>query len=73
MSDKRRDDDHDVANPITRAIALGIDRGTFGAINGASIVYDGAVVTDALDSPLSEVYGMPVVAYRGYFVALPWM
>ena len=29
--------------------------------------------TDALDSPLSEVYGMPVVAYRGYFVALPWM
>ena len=47
MSDKRRDDDHDVANPITRAIALGIDRGTFGAINGASIVYDGAVVTDA--------------------------
>ena len=29
--------------------------------------------TDALDSPLSEVYGMPAVAYRGYFVALPWM
>ena len=33
--------------PTTRAPAVGIDRGTFGAINGASIVYDGAVVTDA--------------------------
>ena len=32
---------------LTRVRGAGIDRGTFGAINGASIVYDGAIVTDA--------------------------
>lgn len=29
--------------------------------------------TDSLDSPVSEVYGMPVIPYRGYFVAIPWI
>ena len=29
--------------------------------------------TDSLDTPLAEVYGMPVLPYRGYFVGLPWI
>merc|ERR1712096_541179 len=29
--------------------------------------------TDSLDTPASEIYGMSVLPYRGYFVGLPWI
>ena len=32
-----------------------------------------AMATDALDTPLAEVYGMPVFPYGRYFVALLWL
>ncbi len=28
---------------------------------------------DALDDPLTEIYGMPTFWYEGYFVAFPWL
>ena len=32
-----------------------------------------ALQADALDSPLAEMYGMPVVAYQGYYIGFLWL
>jgi hypothetical protein len=32
-----------------------------------------AIQSDALDSPLTEPYGMPVIPYHGYYVGLLWL
>jgi len=32
-----------------------------------------ALQTDSLDRPLTQIYGMPVFPYDGWFIGLPWM
>jgi len=32
-----------------------------------------ALQADALDSPLAEMYGMPVIAYQGYYIGFLWL
>ncbi len=32
-----------------------------------------ALQCDALDRPYTEIYGMPMFAYEGWFIATPWM